>query len=351
MADPRKPAVFRLDPEPPATPEAEAKTAPKERRAATKAVVIADAPDAFAPPPQPQERTQDPVLAGRRGLSGWARLFWSAFIGLLGMAVGLWFWRLIDDLFRTSVYAGWVGLALLALAGLALIVLAAREVRGLLRLEAVTELREAAEKAAAADDGAAAKAVVARLIALQAKDPGTAAARGRMESVMGDIVDGRGLLTLADRSLMHPRDELAKAAIAAAAKRVSVVTAISPRALVDILFVAAQSVMLTRRIADIYGARPGTLGFLRLSRRILGHLAITGGVAISDSVLSQLVGHGLAARLSAKLGEGVLNGLLSARVGLAAIAACRPLPFLAGEEPKLQDVAGEILSNPLGRDA
>ncbi len=351
MADPRKPAVFRLDPEPPAAPEAEAKAAPKERRAASKAVVIADAPDAFAPPPQPQERTQDPVLAGRRGLSRWARLFWSAFIGLLGMAVGLWFWRLIDDLFRTSVYAGWVGLALLALAGLALVVLAAREVRGLLRLEAVTELREAAEKAAAADDGAAAKAVVARLIALQAKDPGTAAARERMESVMGDIVDGRGLLTLAERSLMHPRDELAKAAIAAAAKRVSVVTAISPRALVDILFVAAQSVMLTRRIADIYGARPGTLGFLRLSRRILGHLAITGGVAISDSVLSQLVGHGLAARLSAKLGEGVLNGLLSARVGLAAIAACRPLPFLAGEEPKLQDVAGEILSNPLGRDA
>jgi putative membrane protein len=166
---------------------------------------------------------------------------------------------------------------------------------------------------------------------------------------MGEIVDGRGFLTLADRTLMLPRDELAKAAIASAAKRVSAVTAISPRAIVDILFVAAQSVMLTRRIADIYGARPGALGFLRLGRRILGHLAITGGVAISDSVLSQLVGHGLAARLSAKLGEGVLNGLLTARVGLAAIAACRPLPFLGAPEPKLQDVAGEILSDPLGR--
>jgi putative membrane protein len=157
------------------------------------------------------------------------------------------------------------------------------------------------------------------------------------------------LLTLADRTLMLPRDEMAKRVIASAAKRVSVVTAISPRAIVDIMFVAAQSVMLTRRIADIYGARPGTLGFLRLGRRILGHLAITGGVAISDSVLSQLVGHGLAAKLSAKLGEGVLNGLLTARVGLAAMAACRPLPFLATEEPKLQDVAGEILSNPLGK--
>jgi putative membrane protein len=170
-----------------------------------------------------------------------------------------------------------------------------------------------------------------------------------MEAHLGEIIDGRGLLTLADRTLLTPRDELAKQAIASAAKRVSVVTAISPRALVDIMFVTAQSVMLTRKVAELYGARPGALGFLRLGRRILGHLAITGGVAITDSVLSQLVGHGLAARLSAKLGEGVLNGLLTARVGLAAIAACRPLPFLAEKEPKLQDVAGEILSNPLGK--
>jgi putative membrane protein len=238
---------------------------------------------------------------------------------------------------------------LLAVAVIALLALIIREVSGLRTLTAATEMREAAEAAVLTDKSDRAKAVVRRLLAYQAKDPATAQQRSAMEGYLGEIIDGRGLLTLADRTLMLPRDETAKQVIASAAKRVSVVTAISPRAIVDIMFVAAQSVMLTRRIADIYGARPGTLGFLRLGRRILGHLAITGGVAISDSVLSQLVGHGLAARLSAKLGEGVLNGLLTARVGLAAVAACRPLPFLAGEEPKLQDVAGEILSNPLGK--
>jgi putative membrane protein len=271
--------------------------------------------------------------------------------GLLSMAVGLWFWRLVEDLFRTNVYVGWIGVGLLALAVVALTGLLIREVRGLMRLSAAAELRDAAEVAAATDDGPAAKSIVRRLIARDSEDPATAAARARMESLLGEIVDGKGLLTLADRTLVQPRDELARAAIASAAKRVSMVTAISPRAIVDILFVAAQAIMLTRRIAEIYGARPGGLGSLKLTRRIIGHLAITGGVAISDSVLSQLVGHGVAARLSAKLGEGVLNGLLTARVGLAAIAACRPLPFLAAEEPKLQDVAGEILSDPLGRNA
>ncbi len=348
MADRAKPTVFRLEP-PPAPEDSAPGAASGERKVAGKAVVVAETPDAFAPPSGPAEDSMPPMEFRESRLSFWGKLFWSALSGLLSLAVGLWFWRLIEDLFRTNVYAGWLGAGLLALAAVALAVLLWREVSGLMRMAAVTELRTAAEAAHAADDGAAAKAVVRRLVAFQAGDPATAAARQRMESLEGEIVDGRGLLALADRTLLAPRDDLAKAAIAAAAKRVSMVTAISPRAIVDIVFVAAQSVMLVRRIAAIYGARPGGLGFFRLGRRIFGHLAITGGVAITDSVLSQLVGQGLAARLSAKLGEGVLNGLLTARVGLAAVAACRPLPFLAEPEPKLQDVAGEILSNPLGR--
>jgi putative membrane protein len=127
--------------------------------------------------------------------------------------------------------------------------------------------------------------------------------------------------------------------IADAAKRVSVVTAISPRAIVDLLFVAAQAARLVRTIAEIYGGRPGAFGFLRILRSVGAHLAITGGMAVGDSLVQQLLGHGLAARLSARLGEGVLNGLLTARVGLSAMAVCRPAPFAADKPPGIGDVA------------
>ena len=77
-------------------------------------------------------------------------------------------------------------------------------------------------------------------------------------------------------------------------------------------------------------------------RHALGNLAVTGGMAAGDSILSQALGHGLASRISAKLGEGVLNGILVARLGVAAIAAIRPMPFSALPPPGVADVAGGL---------
>ena len=332
-AEPRAPRVFRLDNEP---------------ESSSRSVAVTLEPDAFA---EPVKAEAEPVVVPPRGFSVWTKMMLSALTGLIGLAISVAIWRLIDDLFAAHAWLGWAGVVLTALFALGVAVLVGREVVAILRLRAADNLRTEALAAYDTDDGTRAKAVVERLMAIQARDATTAAARASMAEPLAAIIDGKGLLALAERRLLEPRDELAKAAIASAAKRVSMVTAISPRALVDVLFVGAQSVMLTRRIAEIYGARPGALGFWRLGRRILTHLAITGGVAMTDSVLSQLVGHGVAAKLSAKLGEGVLNGLLTARVGLAVIAVCRPLPYLAGHEPRLQDVAVEILSNPLGKTA
>jgi hypothetical protein len=124
---------------------------------------------------------------------------------------------------------------------------------------------------------------------------------------------------------------------------VSVVTAVSPRAAVDMFFVLVTALGLMRRLALLYGGRPGTLTLLKLMRQAVSHLALTGGMAASDSLIQQVIGHGLAAKLSARLGEGVLNGLLTARLGLAAIAATRPLPFKALRQPALNDLAGALL--------
>ncbi len=133
-----------------------------------------------------------------------------------------------------------------------------------------------------------------------------------------------------------------------AAKRVSVVTAVSPRAIVDLAYVGFEAVRLVRGMAELYGGRPGTFGMLRLMRDVLAHLAVTGSIAVGDSLVQEVVGHGIASRLSAKLGEGVINGLMTARIGIAAMDLCRPVAFSALPRPRVADVMAEI--SPLGRD-
>jgi putative membrane protein len=121
------------------------------------------------------------------------------------------------------------------------------------------------------------------------------------------------------------------------------VTAVSPRAAVDMLFVLVSALTVVRRLAYLYGGRPGTLGVMRLMREVVAHLALTGGMAAGDSLIQQVLGHGIAAKVSVRLGEGVLNGLLTARLGLAAIEVTRPLPFATLPAPTLSDVAGDLL--------
>ncbi len=279
-----------------------------------------------------------------RSLLSWGGLFWSAAGGLVSLAFGLWLTRLIDDLFTWSPAFGLIGLALAGAAGTALFVLGAREIGGILRQRHIAELHAGLARAREKDDFKEARRLVSQLSSLYATRPETARTRGQLRRVGRDIVDGRDLIDIAERTLILPLDGEVRREIASAAKRVSMVTALAPRAIIDVVFVGAQAIRLIRRIAVIYGGRPGLLGFLKLVRSIGAHIAITGGMAAGDSLLQQFVGHGIAARLSARLGEGVLNGLLTARVGLSAMAVCRPMPFGSGKAPKVADVAPFLFS-------
>jgi len=186
--------------------------------------------------------------------------------------------------------------------------------------------------------------LVDELTAFVAPQPETAAGRRALKELRGEVIDGADLVRLAELELLAPLDEKARKLTLDAAKRVSLVTAVSPRALVDLAYVAFESARLIRRIAELYGARPGTLGFLRLARNVIAHLAITGALAASDEFVHQIVGQGLAARLSAKLGEGIVNGMMTARIGIAAMETARPLPFTAVRRPKLSDFLSVLVA-------
>ncbi|MEP4766265.1 MAG: TIGR01620 family protein [Roseibium sp.] len=264
--------------------------------------------------------------------------------GLVSLAIGLSIDSLIRELFARTDWLGWLAVALAALVALGLLGLAIREIAGLMRLNKIDQLRDRLQSASENDDARAATAGLTDLIALYRDRPETAHGRKKLSGHMREVIDGEDLVKLAERDLLNPLDIEARRIVLNSAKRVSVVTAVSPRAIVDLLAVLFENLRTIRRLSTLYGGRPGTLGFLRLARHVVTHLAVTGGMAAGDSLTSQVLGHGLAARLSARLGEGVINGLLTARIGIAAISVCRPVPFIDTRGPAISEFMGELVS-------
>lgn len=294
------------------------------------------------PQPQLPVTIEADVISPRKGFR-WGTLFWSACSGLISLAFGLTVTRLIEDLFAQSQTLGAIGLALAVLAAISLAVIIGREAFGLARLAKIEQLHLRAASVLQTDDHAAAREIVRELLGLEQKNPQLARARATLISHIDDIIDGADLIRLAERELLAPLDEEARTLISKAAQRVSVVTAISPRALIDVLFVLIAAVRLVGQLARLYGGRPGAIGMFKLMRQTISHLAITGGIAIGDGLVQQVLGHGIAAKLSSRLGEGVVNGMLTARLGLAAIDLTRPLPFDALPRPALGDLAMDLM--------
>jgi len=287
-----------------------------------------------------------PVRTGFR----WGTLFWTGLGGLVLLGTGLGVTQLVRDLFAINDGLGFLGLGFAALVSVALIAIITREALSLMRLAAIEKLHARALAVIASDDRAESRAVLADLLKLAHSNPRLARARTALQGHADDIIDGADLIRVAERELMSPLDIEARRLVSVAAQRVSVVTAVSPRAVVDVLFVAAAAIRLVRQLAKLYGGRPGTLGMITLMRHAISHLAITGGMAASDSMIQQVLGHGIAAKLSQRLGEGVLNGLLTARLGLAAIDVTRPLPFTALPRPQLGDLAKDLLRKRDGEE-
>ncbi len=341
MSEPRRPAAFRVEPNPEAArreagDEKPPATARKPRAISKDVAVVVPAEIDVFDEGDLEAREPPPAMAPRRR-SRIGAIFLTAFGALISLGIGLWTDRLIRDLFTRADWLGWLAVAIAAVAGLSLLIIVLRELVALARLASVEKIRKRALDAIARDDPKAARAVVDELSSFVAAKPGTAAGRRALADLRGEIIDGANLVRLAEAEILAPLDQEAKILVLDAAKRVSIVTAVSPRALVDIAYVLFESGRLIRRLAELYGGRPGTLGFIRLARDVLAHLAVTGSIAAGDSLVQQLVGHGLAARLSAKLGEGVVNGMMTVRIGIAAMETARPLPFNAVKRPGVSD--------------
>ncbi|NOD35233.1 MULTISPECIES: YcjF family protein [unclassified Ruegeria] len=292
--------------------------------------------------PQGQAMQSAARLAARKP-SGLARWFWGLALAVVGAAISVAAWDFATSLVARTPVLGWVVVGLLAALVLVGLIIAIRELAALGRLSRVDGMRRAADTALADADLAQARVVTNRLITFYKGREETRWGRDRLAERMGDQFDASALLSLAEDELLAPLDEAASREVEAAARQVATVTALVPLALADVVTALAASLRMIRRVAEIYGGRAGTLGSWRLTRAVFVHLVATGAVAVGDDLLEPVLGGSVLSKLSRRFGEGLVNGALSARVGVAAMEVCRPLPFSERHKPSTRGIIKRAL--------
>ncbi len=342
MTRARKPRAFVIAPEKDSGSATGSETPARAPQALPAGAVVREDPE----PQSPSHGTEELRRAegGLRRAFRWGRMLAVSLSTLLAMWSGTLLYGMVEDLFARSPVLGWATTGLLALAALSALAIVTRELFGLARLSRITRLHEKAEAALSSGDEKSMEKVLDRLRALYAGRPDMRWRLGRLEAHGDAVLHPEERLALAERELLEPLDAEAARIIATTSRQVAVMTALIPMATLDMALVATRNLTMLRRLATLYGGRPGLFGGLKLARMVMTHIALTGSLALTDTLVQNVLGKGLAGRLSARFGEGAVNGILTARVGIATLGLVRPLPFRAAPAPKLADFAREIFA-------
>ncbi|GHF00517.1 hypothetical protein GCM10016455_21900 [Aliiroseovarius zhejiangensis] len=307
-------------------------------------------------PPVPEVAAVDATGAAMQGAisfagrkrSRLARWFWSLLMAIMGFVLSVAAYDFVTGLIARQPVLGYAALGLVAAFILVLLVIALKEWVAFARLRRVDTLHHTAEAAMMHNDLTEARGVVDKLKQLYRGRDDTRWGLDRLAEREADAFDVDALFAVTERELLAPLDAAAIKEVEAAARQVAMVTAIVPIALADVVTALTANIRMIRRIAEIYGGRSGVLGGWRLTRAVMAHLVATGAVAVGDDMIGSLAGGGMLSKLSRRFGEGVVNGALTARVGVAALEVCRPLPFGPKKRPSVSGIVKRALTGLFG---
>lgn len=179
------------------------------------------------------------------------------------------------------------------------------------------------------------------------------------ESTKQDVADWKAqkqaehsdqeLLDLFELRVLSKADAQVRQQIHQAAADAAMAVAISPFALADMLLVLWRTSKLLRQMAETYGASLGQLRSLILIKHLFATLLWAGSSELALDLGSDLLGAELTSKLSMRSGQGLIAGLLVARLGLAAQQLLRPLPLAKSQKLSLLDLGKALVRRLLGK--
>lgn len=274
----------------------------------------------------------------------WGFLLLSSLTGLIAIWASAAIITSIKQLLARQDLLGWGATTLAVIALFSLFILIIKEFIAIASLKKLGQLRATGLQIHNDNKLKPARRYVKSIKRLYDQRPDRRWILDRLKTREGEIMDGRELIELIDHEIGKPLDLEARAIIANTAKKVSLITAIAPGPILDMIAVTVLNIRMISRIAQTYGTRPGFFGQLRLTRNVITHMALSGGIAVTSDLLSPLIGTGIAAKLSKRLGEGLFNGALTIRIGLSAVELSRPVPYVSEKRLSFSKLVTSSLS-------
>ena len=276
---------------------------------------------------------------GRSWLKG---LLFGAAAFALGV-VGLDAFDYALGLFERSVWLGGAFSALLAVIVISALGVVGREFVSLRRLAKVDDLRIKGEQLMTSEAHGQAEDFLRKVEKLYRDRDNLDRPIWRFHDQASDALNDRERLELFASTVFKPIDEEAYQIVKRSGRDIGVLTALAPIGALDSLIVLVRTVTMMRSIARLYGVRPGFTATLRLAKRGLRNIVIAGIGELVSHAAVETAGASLLKMLSARAGQGAVNGLLAARIGLSVMQICRPIPFTEDELPSLKKLRAEIM--------
>jgi len=159
------------------------------------------------------------------------------------------------------------------------------------------------------------------------------------------------LLDLFELKVLSKADAKVRQQIHQASADAAMAVAVSPFALADMLLVLWRTSKLLRQMAESYGASLGQLRSLILIKHLFAALLWAGSSELALDLGSDVLGAELTSKLSMRAGQGLIAGMLVARLGLAAQQLLRPLPLAKSQKLSLLDLSKALVRRLLGKAA
>lgn len=296
-------------------------------------------PEIKAEPEGEIEAKFEQIIRPSKGNKRWGVVLLTVFSGLIG-------WQAIDSVWTSIQAADWLDLAwsgfLTLLAGLGIGSIS-KELWKLRKLRHHFSVQAQAENLIQQDAVGQGQHFCENLAQQSQINPRSEVYQRWLNSVDASHSDA-DIIEMYDAMVVCEQDKQATQVVSRHATEAAVLVAVSPLALVDMLFVAWRSFKMIDQLAKIYGIELGYWSRLQLFKTVLMNMALVGASEVAIDASMDLLSMDLTKKISARAGQGLGVGLLTARLGLKAMALLRPLPWQPERAVKLREIRKQIVA-------